>query len=101
MPWSLKAQKGGELRPPRPKRDWRKDKRDTATKRGYNDTDWQRCRKTVLKRDGFICQMCGERANVVHHEPPISGPDDPERANPDRCVAMCRSCHEQRHGRKS
>lgn len=99
-PWSLAAQSSGSLRPKRRRTD--KDRqRDVERVRdfAYRDAEWKRCRKQVLRRDGFICQMCGARAVLVHHEPPLSGPDDPGRTDPARCLSYCRRCHEDRHGR--
>lgn len=79
------------------------DTRGNAQSRGYG-ADWSAVSKRVLKRDRFECRLgydgCTGRAQLAHHEPPISGPDDPDRLNPDRCIASCRHCHEVRHGRK-
>jgi 5-methylcytosine-specific restriction endonuclease McrA len=105
MPWKIAPYcnvTGCKNRQPctKHKREYKRvDNRPNATQRGYGDSDWQRCRKQVLKRDDFKCAHCGNRANVVHHEPEITGPDDPDRANPARCISLCRPCHERRHGR--
>ena len=99
MPWSLAAQSSGTIKRRRTPRDRERDaKRGSPAERGYG-ADWVKVRKRVLKRDGFLCASCGKRAVLVHHEPPISGPDDPGRLDEARCVSMCRACHEQRHGR--
>ena len=81
-------------RPPRS----RIDKRSNTTARGYG-ADWSSVRKQALKRDRFACP-CGERAVLVHHIKPITGPQDPLRLDLDNCVSMCRDCHERLHGRR-
>ena len=66
----------------------------------YRD-EWSRVRERVLERDGYACRRCGTTAAEVgeeqihaHHVRPreADGPDEPEN-----CVALCRSCHREKH----
>ena len=58
-------------------------------------------RKMVLKRDGYICQRCGEVDIELHchhidglHKNPI------ESADIDNCVTLCKKCHKYVHREK-
>ena len=96
MPWSLRAQASGSLSPKRRRtqRDRERDaQRATVTERGYG-AGWQRVRKQALKRDGFTCQQCGERAVMVHHID-----HEPTNNAIENLMSMCRMCHEKHHGR--
>jgi HNH endonuclease len=63
----------------------------------YDAADWQRVRKIVLERDGYICKWCGRPGNVVDHLIPVSkgGPSD----DPDLLVTSCRPCNSSRNAR--
>jgi len=48
----------------------------------------------VLKRDNYICQICGEKNtyfHVNHIEPWSSSPE--KRFDIDNCQTLCRKCH--------
>ena len=65
--------------------------RPSATRRGYGNA-WQRTRKAVLDRDGWICAKCGKHlvgadATVDHVVPKARGGTD----SMSNLVAMCRS----------
>nr|DAX21639.1 MAG TPA: HNH endonuclease [Caudoviricetes sp.] len=49
--------------------------------------DWDRIRRTVLRRDGGLCVFCGNPANQVDH----IIPDGPHV--PDNLRALCHHCH--------
>jgi len=53
-------------------------------------TAWRSVRAKVLKRDGYRCRYCGEKATSVDHVLPHSrgGTDAPENL-----VACCRWCN--------
>ncbi len=73
--------------------------RRSAVKRGHTRryhqpsqrrVSWQAVRELVLRRDGYACQRCGQRASQVHHlvTRARGGPDD--EAN---LVSLCVECH--------
>lgn len=80
-----------------PREVWSGKRRGKTTERGYG-WDWQKQRKRVLERDGWLCQVCGamgwvEPATEVDHILPkaLGGTDD--EAN---LQAICKQCHAQK-----
>jgi 5-methylcytosine-specific restriction endonuclease McrA len=52
-------------------------------------------RKQVLRRDGWICQVCGARRDLqVHHKQLRSQQGNDENSN---LITLCASCHEKLH----
>ena len=51
---------------------------------------WTKIKQRILRRDGFICQYCGQGANTVDHVIPrrLNGND-----SDDNLVASCRRCN--------
>jgi hypothetical protein len=49
-------------------------------------------RYAILERDGYACQVCGERADIVHHK-------DGHRSNndPSNLISLCGSHHAKKH----
>jgi hypothetical protein len=64
--------------------------------RRYGTAAWQRTRKAVLRRDGFVCRVqgprCTGRATSVHHIIPSSQRPDLFWAA-DNLVAACGACN--------
>lgn len=64
---------------------------------------WKRLRKSVLARDGYMCQYCkrfGKRiqADHVHHVLPREF--YPEyRYTPWNLISLCKTCHDSMHNR--
>lgn len=83
-------------------RQWSRDRGNTSA-RGY-DAEWRKVRAEVL-REHPLCADCLARgivraATVVHHIRAIS--ECPElRLESRNLLALCRDCHELRHGRKA
>jgi hypothetical protein len=51
---------------------------------------WRQIRETILRRDQYICQYCGQDADTVDHVIPISkGGND----LPDNLMAACKRCN--------
>lgn len=65
--------------------------RSTASSRRVSSPGWKRLRLEILKRDGYICWLCGGTgADQVDHLRPASlgGTDDPSNLR-----AAHRDCH--------
>ena len=62
----------------------------------YNSKEWKKIREYILKRDKYLCVMCGNPAEEIHHviwlnsknikEPTISMAED-------NLISLCRNCH--------
>ena len=58
----------------------------------YTDIEYQTFRTFVLERDNYICQFCGKKATIVHHERPQKL--EPFFAlDPDFAWSCCKKCH--------
>lgn len=71
----------------------------------YKSKTWRKCRKTILERDDYLCQVClGDKddpvpANTVHHI--IHLRDDPSKAlDSDNLISVCFDCHNDLHPEK-
>lgn len=71
----------------------------------YNTRRWERLRRRVLRRDGYMCQRCrrfgkATPAVTVHH---IKHADEhPELAwDIDNLVSLCTACHNKEHPEKA
>ena len=66
----------------------------TAAQRGYGAA-WQKTRKQILKRDGYLCQPCKQRGLIVpaemvdHRINKKAGGTDA----PSNLESICRPCH--------
>ena len=64
----------------------------------YNNAEWRRLRREVLKRDGYQCCQCGATAEEcgfpleIHHIIPPKGNKE-LFYNIDNCVTLCKCCH--------
>lgn len=68
--------------------------------RNYEDKDYQKMRRAVLKRDGYKCQMPGCPNNKklhVHHILTWAGYPH-LRYTVDNGIVLCRTCHKSIHG---
>lgn len=54
-------------------------------------------RARVLERDRFKCRGCGKSPDEIHH---IIFRSQGGKDTMENLVALCRSCHEQAHGRR-
>ena len=57
---------------------------------------WRKIRERILRRDGYICQYCGQEADTVDHVIPrkLNGLD-----TDDNLVASCSRCNYSKGGR--
>jgi len=58
----------------------------------YNEFEYQIFREFVLERDNYICQFCGEKAIIVHHERPQKL-EPFFSLDPDYAWSCCEKCH--------
>ena len=57
--------------------------------------EWQRLRSEALRRDKYVCQLCGESKNLhVHH---ISYEHVGTAREIDDVVSLCARCHDEVH----
>lgn len=70
---------------------------------GY-PSDWSKRRKSVLKRDDYTCQNCGDRGGPygdtelhADHVVPKSKGGTHDRTN---LLTLCKPCHEKKHGHR-
>lgn len=70
----------------------------------YESRKWKRKRQQILRRDGYMCQICKRygrmrEATEVHHIQHLE--DRPDLAfNNDNLISLCRSCHNAQHPEK-
>lgn len=58
------------------------------------DPRWQKCRLDVLSRDGFTCQLCGDKETELHvHHLEYEFNKEPWGYPLTNFVAYCRHCH--------
>jgi 5-methylcytosine-specific restriction enzyme A len=65
--------------------------RRSAARMGY-DQAWRKVRLAILRRDRWICQLCGKRGNTVDHVVPLRERPD-LRLSPANLRTTCRSCN--------
>lgn len=70
----------------------------------YHSRQWEHLRASVLRRDGYRCQICRRygrlrQATTVHH---IKHLDEyPELAlDPSNLISVCTACHAELHPEK-
>ncbi|MFS1513639.1 HNH endonuclease [Chengkuizengella sp. SCS-71B] len=73
-------------------------------KKFYDSQAWKGCRKLVLLRDNYLCQICIKQnkitpSDIVHHIEHLE--DNPSRAlDMDNLLSVCSSCHNKEHPEK-
>lgn len=75
--------------------------RDFA-KQFYRSKEWKACREYILKRDNYLCTICGMPAQEVHHIIHLNHEninDVNVSLNPDNLTSLCRDCHFKEHVR--
>lgn len=51
--------------------------------------DWtETLKRSIRERDNYICKLCNQYGNVVHHID-----YDKKNNNPDNLITLCNSCH--------
>ena len=70
----------------------------------YKSAEWQRKRKQILKRDGYLCVNCKRfgrlrPATDVHHI--LHRDEFPElRMTNSNLISLCKACHNKQHPEK-
>jgi 5-methylcytosine-specific restriction endonuclease McrA len=72
-------------------------KKETETP--YTQEEYQQFRQFVLKRDNYICQYCGGKATIIHHERPQKL-EPFFSLDPDLAWSCCEECH-YKYGHKT
>lgn len=72
----------------------------------YNTPEWKKRSLSILKRDNFVCQICGRKANQTHHIFYYSRNigetyEHPELAKDEDLISLCKSCHSIFSGTRS
>ncbi|MGX7091554.1 HNH endonuclease [Hutsoniella sourekii] len=66
----------------------------------YNSKEWLTTRKLVLERDHYLCTICKEPANLVHHIiwlDPVNIDKDEIRLGLSNLCTVCHYCHNLIH----
>ena len=66
----------------------------------YHSKEWQQVREYVLMRDSYLCRICGQPAEEVHHKIHLTPGNlyDPRVSlNPDNLISLCKDCHFKEH----
>ena len=73
----------------------------------YRSQAWQSVRQQALMRDCFTCQICGARAQEVHHIVELTAENIHDRnvsLNLNNLQSLCHNCHKaitaEEHGLK-
>ena len=63
-----------------------------------NRKDQKELRQIVLERDGYQCQICGDKNYdlICHHINPVSR-DPVQSADIDNCITLCKECERKVH----
>jgi hypothetical protein len=78
---------------------WNEHRGIGETKKKRLDYKYRSWRMRVLKRDGFICQVCGLKEKVMHAHHIKSFATYPEfRYELDNGITLCPACHLVTHG---
>lgn len=66
----------------------------------YKGRAWIKCRDGYMQSQHYVCERCGELAEICHHKIYISPENihDPNiTLNWDNLEALCRTCHQHEH----
>jgi 5-methylcytosine-specific restriction endonuclease McrA len=66
----------------------------------YNSRAWKRLSRAFLLSRNYICEVCGNPAELAHHREPITQGNitDPEiTLNAANLQALCIQCHNTEH----
>lgn len=64
----------------------------------YNSRAWRKCRKAYAESKFFLCEVCGEPGEEVHHRIELTPQNinDPSiTLNRENLQLLCHSCHDK------
>ncbi len=68
----------------------------------YELPPWKKKRAEILERDNHTCQICGRKAEIVHHIKYLGDSyNKPWKSDNDYLVSLCGECHSQFNGTSS
>ena len=65
----------------------------------YGSKKWKTLREKVFYRDLYTCQLCGAKAEEIHHIVNLSK-DESKAFDIENLMAICRDCHIHLHRRE-
>ncbi len=66
----------------------------------YHSRAWRRLSKAFLMSKHYICERCGQPAEIAHHKQYLTAQNvtDPDIAlTPSNLEALCQNCHNMEH----
>ena len=66
----------------------------------YHSRKWRQLSKLFLQSQNYICQRCGQPAEIAHHREyltPANVNNPAVALNPDNLEALCMACHNAEH----
>lgn len=66
----------------------------------YDSKQWKQTREYILKRDYYMCVLCGRPAEEVHHKIHLSSSNinNPMISlHESNLISLCGSCHKRLH----
>ena len=66
----------------------------------YNSKAWRKLSKAFLNSKNYICERCGNPAELAHHKVYLNAENISDYAvslNPDLLESLCKNCHNAEH----
>lgn len=66
----------------------------------YNSKLWKQTRENILRRDSYLCVICGSAAEEVHHKEHLTPENINNPAisiNESNLISLCGDCHKRIH----
>jgi len=60
--------------------------------------NWNRLRHYIFHRDGYRCQICGRKSDLVCHH--IKYLAHGGSSSPDNLITICKYCHNKIHNKE-
>jgi len=69
----------------------------------YNSKEWKKIRDYIIKRDKYLCVMCGNVAEEVHHNIHLNPGNINNQMismHESNLISLCKDCHFKQHAQK-